>query len=50
MPALSPGKPGQTALVGLARLLARVAARELLDQARERDPVAIPSKTEPDNV
>jgi hypothetical protein len=49
-PAPSPSPLGQTALVGLARLLARAAARELRDEERETKPVALIPKTESDDA
>ncbi|MHB2168969.1 hypothetical protein [Alsobacter sp. R-9] len=49
-PVPSPSTPGQTALVGLARLVARAAARELRDEDRETKPVAVEPKTETDDA
>ena len=49
-PAPSPSPPGQAALAGLARLLARAAARELRDEERETKPVAVIPKTESDDA
>ncbi len=48
-PVPSPSTPGQTALVSLARLLARAAARELRDEGKTK-PVAVEPKTEIDDA
>ncbi|MHB2169517.1 hypothetical protein [Alsobacter sp. R-9] len=49
-PVPSPSTPGPSALVGLARLLARAAARELRDEGHETKPVAVEPKTETDDA